>query len=51
MLCSALDNGNIQMAFKGTQSHPLLFLKNEKGAAMSLLMPVNPGKTESDAKD
>ncbi len=51
MLCSALDNGNIQMAFKGTQNHPLLFLKNEKGAAMSLLMPVNPGKTESDAKD
>ena len=46
MLCNALDGGNIQMAIKGTQQRPVLFLKNEKGAAMSLLMPVNPGKKE-----
>ncbi len=49
MLCNALDSGNIQMAIKGTQQRPMLFLKNEKGAAMSLLMPVNPGKKEETA--
>lgn len=47
-LCSALDSGNLRVEIKGDDKVPKLLLRNEKGAAILLLMPVtvNSGKKE-----
>ena len=51
MLVSSLDKGNLHISLKGAPETPKMFLKNEKGAAMALLMPTRPPKREETKED